>query len=352
MKSILKAIGIILLALIICVVLLFGWLSFTEFSPSDVEDIAVQNTDAALSLQPGSTINVLSWNVGYGGLGKGSDFFMDGGENVKSADEETVNSYLNGIKNAVTGGNASADICLFQEVDQNSGRSYHIDQTALLSGFSNTYAKNYSCNFVPYPIPPIGKVNSGLLTASNFTIERATRIALPCPFKWPIRIANLKRCLLANYIPIEGSDKYLVVVDLHLEAYDDGSGKIAQTNQLKEFIQSEYDKGNYVIAGGDFNQEFPGALETYPNTHEELWAPGLLDESMIPEGWQYAYDLSSPTCRLLNQPYNMEDTKNTQYYVIDGFIVSPNLTVNGVRTIQENFENSDHNPVRVCITLN
>lgn len=352
MKSILKAIGIILLALIICVVLLFGWLSFTEFSPSDVEDIAVQNTDAALSLQPGSTINVLSWNVGYGGLGKGSDFFMDGGENVKSADEETVNSYLNGIKNAVTGGNASADICLFQEVDQNSGRSYHIDQTSLLSGFSNTYAKNYSCNFVPYPIPPIGKVNSGLLTASNFTIERATRIALPCPFKWPIRIANLKRCLLANYIPIEGSDKYLVVVDLHLEAYDDGSGKIAQTNQLKEFIQAEYDKGNYVIAGGDFNQEFPGALETYPNTHEELWAPGLLDESMIPEGWQYAYDLSSPTCRLLNQPYNMEDTKNTQYYVIDGFIVSPNLTVNGVRTIQENFENSDHNPVRVCITLN
>ena len=72
---------------------------------------------------------------------------------------------------------------------------------------------------------------------------------------------------------------------------------------------------------------------------------------MIPEGWTYAYDLNAPSCRLLNQPYNPEDTENTQYYVIDGFIVSPNLAVNGVRTIPVDFANSDHNPVRVSITL-
>lgn len=352
MKKILKSIGIILLALILCVVLLFGWLSITEFKPNDIDPLEITNGSEGMSLQQGNTISVVSWNIGYAGLGKDSDFFMDGGENVKSADEDTVHSYLSGIKSAITEGDVYGDIFLFQEADKDSKRSYHIDETETLSGTSSSFALNYSCGYVPYPWPPIGKVNSGLLTTSKFTIENANRISLPCPFKWPIRIANLKRCLAANYIPIEGTDKYLVVVNLHLEAYDDGSGKIAQTNQLKEFIQSEYEKGNYVIAGGDFNQEFPGALDVYPNTHPDLWSPGSLDQSMIPDGWSYAYDISTPSCRLLNQPYDPNDTENTQYYLIDGFIVSPNLTVNGVRTIQQNFENSDHNPVRVSITLN
>ena len=352
MKKLLKSIGIILLALVLCIIILFGWLSITEFKPADVEPLKITNNDNAISLQTGNTISVVTWNVGYAGLGKDSDFFMDGGKNVRSADEETVNSYLNSIRSAIQQGDVYGDIFLFQEADKDSKRSYHIDETEALLNNSNSYALNFSCNYVPYPWPTIGKVNSGLLTASKFNIETADRIALPCPFKWPVRMANLKRCLSANYLPIEGTDKYLVVVNLHLEAYDDGSGKIAQTNQLKEFIQSEYEKGNYVIAGGDFNQEFPGALDMYPNTHTDLWSPGSLDEGMIPEGWTYAYDLSAPSCRLLNQPYDPEDSENTQYYLIDGFIVSPNLTVNGVRTIQQNFENSDHNPVRVSITIN
>ena len=120
---------------------------------------------------------------------------------------------------------------------------------------------------------------------------------------------------------------------------------------LKQFIKAEYDKGNYVIAGGDFNQEFPGALETYPNTHPDLWSPGTLDDSMIPSGWSFAYDTSSPSCRLLNQPYDPSDTANTQYYVIDGFILSPNVKLETVKTLDEGFKNSDHNPVQIKVTL-
>lgn len=51
-----------------------------------------------------------------------------------------------------------------------------------------------------------------------------------------------------------------------------------------------------------------------------------------------------PTCRLLNQPYD-PDSEDTQYYVIDGFILSPNVELIGVETIDAGFVNSDHNPV-------
>ena len=72
---------------------------------------------------------------------------------------------------------------------------------------------------------------------------------------------------------------------------------------------------------------------------------------MLPEGFSFAYDLGTPSCRLLNQPYDPADTANTQYYVIDGFFLSPNVRVESVETVDLGFENSDHNPVRLVVTL-
>ena len=352
MKKLLTILFILILIPIVGVGLLLGWLSATEFRPAETEKAAVLNAGEGGAVRLGEDYAVMSWNVGYGGLGKESDFFMDGGENSRAADEATVIAYLDGIRETVA--REMPDLVLFQEVDIDSSRSYGIDQRSFLDrGMqSETFALNYSCPFVPIPVPPIGRVHSGLFTVTeNLRMAEAQRISLPCPFSWPLRIANLKRCLLVSYLPIEGSDRQLVLVNLHLEAYDDGEGKIAQTRQLKSFLDAEYAKGNYVIAGGDFNQAFPGSLERYPNAHPELWEPGVLDDELLPEGWTLAYDLSVPTCRLLNQPYNPGDLAGTQHYVIDGLILSPNVTMKSVKTLDEGFANSDHNPVLVEFAL-
>lgn len=351
LKKSLKLAGIVLAIVLGVVAVMLAFLTITEYRPADVEDATVLSSDGGSTLKAGDTISVLTWNIGYAGLGAESDFFMDGGDGVADANRQTVNRYLDGIESTVSSPENKADITLFQEVDTNSSRTYHIDESAALAGANSTFATNFSVAYIPYPIPPIGKVHSGLLVDSDYAIESAERIALPCPFKWPVRLGNLKRCLLVNYIPIENSDKYLVVVDLHLEAYDDGSGKAAQTAVLRDFLESEYEEGNYVIAGGDFNQEFPGALDAYPNTHPDLWSPGTLDASMIPDGFTFAYDTSTPSCRLNNQPYDASDTVNTQYYVIDGYILSPNVSLDSVSTLDEGFQNSDHNPVRMTVTL-
>lgn len=350
MKKLLKVLLCIVLVVLVAFGALLGWLTATEFKPEAVEPLEqITLMVGAPQVPTGQELKVLSWNIGYAGLGAGSDFFMDGGKNARSADAATVRQYLAGIDALTRDG--GADLILLQEVDTNSSRTYSINEANSLAFGNSVHALNYSCPFVPIPIPPMGKVNSGLLTITNYEMDGSERIALPCPFSWPLSIANLKRCLLVSYLPVEGTDKQLVLVNLHLEAYDDGEGKIAQTNQLREFIQSEYEKGNYVIAGGDFNQVFPGSLEVYPNTHAENWEPGVLDENLLPEGWTLAYDLSAPSCRLLNQPYDPSDTVNTQYYVIDGLILSPNVTMNEVSCVDLAFADSDHNPVSVSVTL-
>ena len=76
----------------------------------------------------------------------------------------------------------------------------------------------------------------------------------------------------------------------------------------------------------------------------------IADTKLLEDGWQYVFDASVPSCRLLNQPYDPED-EGTQYYVIDGFVVSPNVVIDSVKTVDLKFANSDHNPVEVVVKL-
>ncbi len=344
MKKLLKVLLIIIIVIVVAAGGFVGFLSFTEYKPADVEYIS-----AGLLGEPetvGDTVRLVSWNVGYCGLGENEDFVMDGGKGAGKPEREDFDYYFDGVSETLD--ELDADIYLLQEVDEDSARSYGANEVKSFSEGQNAhswaYAQNYLCPFVPFPWPPMGRMNSGIITTADYAVEDGTaeRIALPCPFSWPVRTANLKRCLLITRYKIPELDRELVVVNLHLEAYDDGEGKAAQTAMLFEVLEAEYKKGNYVVAGGDFNQTFPGTLEKWPMLDEGYWAPGVLEEESLPEGWSFVYDDSSPTCRLNNAPY---DAETSQHYVLDGFIVSPNVEVLSVETQSLGFKYSDHNPV-------
>lgn len=345
-KRVLKIVLVIIAFVLVVLIGLVGFLSITEYKPDSVQDAEYSVVNGgSKGANVKQEFTVYSWNIGYGGLGEESDFFMDGGEMVDPPSQEIVEKNLIGIANFIE--DNEADAWLLQEVDMDSARTDNFDEVALLNehaGDNSAFAYNYNCKFVPIPWPPMGKVESGIATYTDYSFKEVPkRIALPCPFSWPVSAANLKRCLLVSRVDLEGSDKELVLVNLHLEAYDDGEGKIAQTNQLLQLLTEEYEKGNYVVAGGDFNQSFPGVLDRYPVEDPSLWTPGILESSILPEGWNFAYDTENATCRLLDAPYS----EDSQLYVIDGFIVSPNVEVKNIETVDLDFEYSDHNPVQL-----
>lgn len=354
-KKILKVLLILIAAVILAAAGLIGYLTVTEYRPGAVEYLTVDAGQQQKTVKKGDLLGVLTFNTGYGALGRDEDFFMDGGKSVRPKNREevtgNVNAILTALRNPVPG--QKADILLLQEVDVNSTRSWGINEADEYYHdlkMNRAFAKNYSCAYVPYPLPPIGRVESGLCTLTDLNVTEAVRESLPVPFSWPVSVANLKRCMLIERVPVEDSNQELVIINVHLEAYDDGEGKIAQTKQLMDVISMEYRKGNYVIVGGDFNQSFEDALGVWPEQEGDLWRPGTLLNADLPKGFRYLFDASVPTCRSLDKPYSGDRT-TTQFYVIDGFIISDNLKVNHIETVDLNFQNSDHNPVFLQVTL-
>lgn len=351
--TVFKCIGIVLLLLLLGAAALLGVLTVTEYRPEAAEPVEI-NGNASGTISEGDSFTIMTWNIGYGALGETADFFMDGGTHVMTASEEEIGENLEfclALANEV-----DPDVIFFQEVDTDAKRSYGMDEEQFfadrLTGYQETFAYNYKCLYVPYPLPTIGKVNAGLLTLSSFALTSADRIRLPCPFSYPVRLCNLKRCLLVSRVALEGSDRELVLINLHLEAYDDGEGKETQTAMLREFLDAECSAGNYVIAGGDFNQVFSNVdTSMYPVVSADNWEAGEVDVTAFDEDLQFLMDNSVPTCRSLDQPYAGSDPDSFQYYMIDGFIVSANLTVESIETLDTDFQATDHNPVVMTVTL-
>ena len=356
-----KALKIVLLSvgsLLGTIVLLFGifliYASATTLKVKDRERMKVHgNLETALDASVSH--DIMTWNIGYCGLDEYNDFYMDGGKQSLARSPKAVKQNLDAIKGKIS--ELDPELFFVQEIDVDSHRSYNINQ---LRSFRKTFdedhyeysfASNFKAGYIPVPLSePLGSVYSGISTYSKYHSTEATRIQLPIPFKWPVKLLNLKRCLLVNRLPIQGSDHELVLVNLHLEAYSDNAGKIKQMKMLMKIFEQEVAAGNYVIAGGDFNQTFSNVdLEKYPN-HSD-WIPPIIDVSKYPET-QFIMDDNSPTCRSLNKPFHNVDRSKHTFYMIDGFVVSGTITVNSYETIDLNFVNTDHNPVKMNFTLN
>jgi hypothetical protein len=358
MIKLIKILIITLLSIVTIAGIFVGVLTFYEYKPEDIEIIdIVDNQTEQVALN--QSLKVMTFNIGYAGLGADEDFVMDGGKNGRPSSKSIVEDYLTGINDLLT--TYTSEFYLLQEVDIKARRSYEINQLNQIKNevgpfYSTQFAYNFKAIFVPFPLSftdYIGYVESGLSTLASYHVAESTRYQFPGSFNWPLRVANLKRAMMVSELDIESSDKKLMIVNLHMSAYDgDGSLRQAEMAFLKEFMEEQEVLGNYVLIGGDFNQTFPEAKDIYPEI-EGLYQAFTIEDNYLPTGYSFMIDINHPSCRLLNQPYDPE-SENTQYYIIDGFIVSDNIeilpyndqmTEARAYTINDDFQYSDHNPV-------
>ncbi len=366
LRKILIIIGIIFSLLILIIGGFIIYLNIKSNRLGNI-DIKIENNQNDL-LTYDKNYTVTSYNIGFGAYDRDYSFFMD--EGILEDGTKVKGKYGKGVSKNSTNKNTlgaisileslNSDFYILEEVDTKSSRSYNINQKNMIvnkfNNYSYSYAINFHSGFLPYPINDMhGYVNSGLLTLSKFNMISSSRIELPIDESFFNKFFDLDRCL--NLVRYKIDNKQLVMISAHFSAYDKGGiYRKAQLELLNNILKEEYDKGNYVIVGGDFNHDLVDSYNRglYKNNKlKPSWLQDLKNEDLTSH-YRIVADDRYPSCRDADMPYEKDKSFTT---VVDGFIVSDNIEVvdvSNVVTLNNEdvmFMYSDHNPVNLNFKL-
>lgn len=291
-------------------------------------------------------LTVTIWNIGYSSLGSESDFIADGGKHILPPSRRIVEKNLNGIVRILTG--LSSEILMLQEI---SGPSFLTRGHDVLGAVNNALAERnnaFSADFsilgTPYPFNP----RHGLYT--SLSIGPTTREIVPLPLEPDFMAGLTKRLYHLHVIRFPANNGNWTIINLHLSAFDNGANvRKKQLDAVFDFAASEYAQGNYVIIGGDWNLEFARPPRPSTTADRDLFWIHPFPHSELPESWKIAMDDMVPTVRTNERPYKRNENFTT---IIDAFVVSPNISIESVNTLDTNFEFTDHQPVTVRVRAN
>jgi endonuclease/exonuclease/phosphatase family metal-dependent hydrolase len=342
---------LLITAVIVLAAGFLAYLTITNAKYEAAEQMSVTNNQVA-EIPILVEMRITTLNIGYGGLGRNQDLFSEGG---KGSGAETKDEVIRNLESAVLGLDASeSEVFLLQEVDTDSERSKGIDQSDYFSisypHFGNVYSINHDSVYIPFPvIKPVGRVKSGLMTMSRYNASKARRHSLYNGISWPANLFSMDMCFLETRHPVSNG-RELIIVNLQLSPFDDKRiTRERQLMELRNFINDEYSKGNYIIVGGDWNHNLPGT-DPYYFSSREPWPSWLktIPDSENTQGFEWVADLDTPTLRSLSSPYKKDYSFLT---VVDGFLVSDNVEIVDIKSMDEGFEYSHHNPVTMTFVL-
>lgn len=350
---------LIILAVIVAIILayvIYFFACYHRIPDNQVLDVNQASVSAnAGTVTTGETYRIMSYNIGFGAYVPEFSFFMDGGTESWAFSKEKCEYAVNGAANTLK--EQDPDFVFIQEVDIDSTRSYHLDQrklvTAVLDSYNWTFAQNYDSPFMMYPFyHPHGICRAGLMTMSKYTISDSIRRSFPITTSFK-KVIDLDRCYSITSFDVDNGKK-LYIINLHMTAYGgDDSVREAQTSKLFADMEKYYANGDYVIVGGDFNHDL---LLGENETGFAGWAQPF-PKSKIPEGFRFAFEYLSEeelaamplSSRNTDMPYQKGVTLEN---LLDGFIISDNITMETYTVLNKGYLYADHEPVMMDFILN
>jgi endonuclease/exonuclease/phosphatase family metal-dependent hydrolase len=290
----------------------------------------------------GDTLDLLIWNVGYGGLGAGSDFVADGGTHYFPPSRQAVRDNVAAIARFLES-QQDADVVLIQELARGGPVNYWVDVRAraerALTGRDRVFFADFKTRLMPWPL----RLVHGQGLYSRRAVESADVVALPAEDDG---LFGVRRRYASPLVRLAG-DANWTIASVHLAAFDeDAQVRTRQLRELMAWAGREYAEGRHVVIGGDWNFQL---MDTdFPHTTEERFLFWLFPfpQDALPAGWRIAADTAIPSVRTNHKPYVAGENYVT---TIDGFIVSPNVAVESVQGFDLGFRHSDHQPVRIRV---
>lgn len=380
-KIIFTTLGIIILIPIVVVGSYVGYVAGSYYRIGDQKNLKIDKGTATVEkVKVGEELTATSFNVGFGAYSKNFSFFMDRGIEAdgtlntgyygKAISKEDVLKNMTGMSKAAK--KIDSDFILFQEVDVDATRSYHVNQNEFLkedfSEYDSTMCLNFDSAYLFYPLyDPHGKSKAGLNTYSKYALHDFERKEYTIATDFS-KFFDLDRCFSVQRTTVDNG-KELVIINSHMSAYDEG-GKIRnkQIHELNDYMKQEMDKGNYVVCGGDFNHDLLTNNPMYPQYTKVNFPFKDMVTQLKPDWISFMFEDdgstpfdsrlkiiasdNEPSCRGCDIPWERGYTFVTE---VDGFIVSDNVNVKKVVTTRvdepDGFTYSDHQPVTITFEL-
>lgn len=368
-KKVIKITGIILLALVIVLAAYIIYLYASYHRIPDNQELQVeeisQNTEAGNELTTEKNYSALTYNIGFGAYTPDFSFFMDGGKSSWAKSKDSVKETIKGAGELVA--SKDPDFALIQEIDLDATRSYHVNEYSILKetipAYNCVFAQNYDSAFLFYPFTqPHGKSKAGLALFSKYPITGSLRRSFPISTSFT-KFFDLDRCYSISRVPVDNG-KELVIFELHMSAYGNSDAiREGQIRMLSEDMQKEYEAGNYVICGGDFNHDLKAVDTQLKASDADNNTQTGSEDSAEPESWAYPFPRSElPEHFSFCLDQLSEDEKNnlwnsarnadmeyvpgeTYTVTLDGFIISDNVECTKYENVNTGYSYSDHDPV-------
>ncbi len=310
---------------------------------------ASPNTDLSFRSPEGSdwsgadVMTLVTWNLGYAGLGRESDFFADGGDRYLPPSRTGVVANRDAI--AAWLGASNADVILTQETARASVVNWWVEVKGAVDAALPGYGEAFYADFRTRLLPPPLRIRNGLATYGRGGLADAELWPLPSdgdPYDGPLR-----RRYAALATRLNGPGGCWTVVNVHTAAFDEGAAlRRRQITAVLDRAAAEAAAGRRVIIGGDWNLRLVGTDFPHTSKPEDLFWVHDFPADLLPAGWRVAADPRTPTVRTNERPYAPEQNYTA---VIDGFLIGPGVTVEAVEGIDLGFRHSDHQPVRLTV---
>jgi len=336
-----KIVLIFLVIISIFILYLAAIFIINRYSKSDTTYAVEVLQGEVESIEPSSELTILTWNIGYAGMGKDSDFFLDNGKQLRPPSKQSVISNLDGIKNHLI--ETKAEILLLQEVPYASWNTYSINVfNELTTQFTNYHWTYVDDLHLKFTIPPFS-IRMGNATASRFPISSSYSIPIANEPNAFLHIFKKKYNMHVTHLDLNGH--LWSIINIHLSAFDDEKISIReeQLAQILSYAKKEKEAGYHVIIGGDWNLEISESdFGEYSTKQKDLfWIRSLPAWAHI-KGFSWVFDPTEPTVRTAEKPYKEGENYTL---IIDGFVISDTLEVLEVKTDDLNFKSTDHHPV-------
>ena len=340
----------------------------------DYKFLQIVNKNKNNTVMLDTTLDCITYNMSYGIMDPDFTYFraenkMANGNSTKggssrATSKERVIINANGSAELVGKGvNSSVDFILFQNIDVDSTRSYYVDQKNILaeslSTMAGVFAEAGKSNYVFSPISsPLGRTDSRMATFSNKYIGHRIRYSLPSNSEFMSKYGTNDNCVILTRVRTV-SNKMLSIINVNVDIYEDEDIRQKDLEAILRIMDFEHNTmGNYCLVGGTFGFLLNGTSGAFLNNMQSpAWGkqlPESFNESILKNiGFritsdEIALDQGIGTVRDMSVAYNKGGSYEA---IVDGFIVSKDISVEKTAVIDNGYLYSSHNPVKITFRL-